>query len=178
MSGAGPKSVLNGRYRVGPSAGRWAYGEAALAADEWTYKTVVLKRVSPDLHGGAGGLAGLKAWVEKLRAVKHAALPVIEDAFEDDGKLLLVQERLEGDTLNAFLNTGSQIQLPSALVFLCQIAAGLDDAHSAGLIHGNLRPGNILITRTGRAKLLDFGLGLALRRASPSAGGVIPEGTA
>jgi serine/threonine-protein kinase len=165
--------MLADRYRPGPDAGKWPYGSVCLAADELTRKTVLLKTVAPELHGGSKGLSEFSSWAVSMREVKHAALPALEDVLQSEGRVVLVTERLEGQPLSTFLGEGRRISIASALVFLCQIAAGLDHAHSRGQVHGDLTPRNILITGKGRAKLLDLGLGQALRKAA----GTLPGAT-
>ncbi len=100
---------------------------------------------------------------QSIAKLQHPNICAVFDMGEQEGRGYLVMEYLEGETLADRLKRGP-LPLPQALEYATQIAAALDQAHKRNITHRDLKPGNVMITKTG-AKLLDFGLA-ALRRPS------------
>ena len=101
-----------------------------------------------------------------VSSLNHPHICTLHDIGNDKGVDYLVMERLEGETLSARLELGA-MDRDEALLVACQVADALDVAHRQGLIHRDLKPGNIMLTRTG-AKVLDFGLAKTV--AEPGSG--------
>src|SRR5437773_3173949 len=117
--------------------------------------------------------AGLRQRFERearaIASLNHPHICTLHDIGKEDGIDFLVMERLEGETLSQRLKRGS-LPTEEVLRYAIEIAGALDQAHHKGVVHRDLKPGNIVLTETG-AKLLDFGLAkhnrLLLRRDDP-----------
>jgi serine/threonine-protein kinase len=99
-----------------------------------------------------------------LAALNHPHIAAIYDVLESDGQAALVLELIEGETL-ADRIARKALSITDALHYARQIADALDTAHEAGIVHRELKPGNITITDDGRVKVLDFGLVKAIAGA-------------
>ena len=107
----------------------------------------------------------LDRFTREARAIarlNHPAICTLYDVGDQDGVPFLVMELLEGETLADSLEAGS-VAVERALVIATQIAEALDAAHAKGVIHRDLKPGNVMLTPSG-VKLLDFGLAKLRRR--------------
>ncbi|HUO60298.1 MAG TPA: serine/threonine-protein kinase [Candidatus Acidoferrales bacterium] len=94
--------------------------------------------------------------IRVLATLSHPNIAALHTAFHHDNQLLMVMEYVEGMNLGERLNRG--MLLRDSLECACQVLSALDYAHSHGVIHRDIKPSNIMITATGRVKLLDFGL--------------------
>jgi serine/threonine protein kinase len=103
-----------------------------------------------------------------LAALSHPRICSLFEFTRVDGEALLIMEYLEGELLSERLTRG-RLPLPDALRIAAEIADGLAAAHRAGLVHRDLKPGNVMLTKEG-VKLLDFGLAKVAARDDLSGG--------
>jgi len=145
-----------GSYEIETKIGAGGMGEVYRALDPRLDRTVAIK-VLPERTAGSADLKERFAREAKaISSLNHPNICILYDVGEEDGQDFLVMEYLEGETLAERLIKGP---LPTGemMRLAVQIADALDNAHRQGLIHRDLKPGNVMITRDG-AKLLDFGL--------------------
>ena len=139
-------------------------GEVYRARDARLNRDVALK-VLPDVFAAdPDRLARFKREAQVLASLNHPNIAAIHGLEEADGLQALVLELLEGPTLADRIAQGL-LPLDQALQIAIQIADALATAHRAGVIHRDLKPGNIMLTKSG-AKLLDFGLATDQRASS------------
>src|SRR5262249_29828546 len=103
-----------------------------------------------------------------ISQLDHPHICTLYDVGAQDGTSFLVMQYLDGETLEEWLKRGA-LPLEQALQFAIQIADALDKAHRVGIIHPDLKPGNVMLTKGG-AKLLDFGLAKATVSVGAAAG--------
>ncbi len=141
------------------------------ARDTRLNRTVAIKVLRPALVADPAGRARFEREARAISALDHPNICVLHDVGEDGGVEYLVMQHLEGETLAARLARGA-IPVDEALRYAIDIAAALDRAHRAGILHRDLKPGNIMLARSGRettAKLLDFGLAKLAPAGGPAA---------
>jgi non-specific serine/threonine protein kinase len=160
-----------GRFRVEAEAGRGGMGIVYRARDEMLDRLVALKLLPPDVAHSAERLAQFTREAKLLASMNHPNIATIH-GMEDEGPGLryLVLEWVPGETLAQRLRRG-RLPLAAALDACVQIAQALGAAHEGGVVHRDLKPGNVMITPQGRVKVLDFGLARAETtgtRESPS----------
>jgi Tol biopolymer transport system component/tRNA A-37 threonylcarbamoyl transferase component Bud32 len=150
-----------GPYEILSALGAGGMGEVYKARDTRLERTVAIKILPETL---AVDLQFRERFDREARAISqltHPCICTLYDVGEDHGTAFLVMECLEGETLAARLAKGA-LPLADTLAVALQIASALDRAHCAGVVHRDLKPGNIFLVRNGQraptAKLLDFGL--------------------
>ncbi|MGD8376956.1 MAG: protein kinase, partial [Acidobacteriota bacterium] len=149
-------------YRLVEKIGEGGMGVVWKAVDERLEREVAIKLLPDDVAGDAEHLSRFRREAKVLAGLNHANIATIHDLDEAGGVRFLVMEHVAGEDLARRLSRGP---LPLAEVSRLgrQIAAALEAAHARGVIHRDLKPGNILITADGTAKLLDFGLAKAFQ---------------
>src|SRR6202140_3217430 len=131
-------------------------GEVFRARDTRLERTVAIKILPPQLSNDPVRRQRFEREAKTISSPNHPHICVLYDVGHQDGMDYLVMECLEGETLARRLEKGP-LSLEQVLKFGAQIADALDKAHRSGVVHRDLKPGNIMLTPTG-AKLLDFGL--------------------
>src|SRR5712692_4994341 len=161
-----PAGTRVGPYEIVSWLGAGGMGEVYRARDTTLDREVALKTLPEELARQPDRLARLKQEARILASLNHpgiATLHGLEDS--DSGVPVLVMELVEGEALSDRLRRGP---LPphAAVAVAHQIALALEAAHEKGVLHRDLKPGNIRLALDGRAKLLDFGLAKAVREAA------------
>ena len=145
-----------GPYEIVAPLGAGGMGEVFRALDTRLERTVAIKILPPQLSNDLARKQRFEREAKTISSLNHPHICVLYDVGHQDGTDYLVMECLEGETLAKRLEK-SPIPLEQVLKFGAQIADALDKAHRSGVVHRDLKPGNIMLTPTG-AKLLDFGL--------------------
>ena len=147
-----------GRYRLGRLLGRGGMGEVYLAHDQTLDRDVAIKFVAADKVGDEA--AGRRLLHEALSAaaLDHPCIcTVYETGRTPEGHAFIVMQYVEGQPLSAMLQAGP-LPVRDVLSIAASIAEALGAAHRRGIIHRDLKPSNVMITPSGRPKLLDFGI--------------------
>ncbi|MGE5347412.1 MAG: protein kinase domain-containing protein, partial [Acidithiobacillales bacterium] len=145
-----------GPYEVQSSLGAGGMGEVWKARDTRLERTVALKVLPEEFFENKESIARFEREAKSLAAVSHPHIAALYSFEEVSGRHLLVMELADGETLSERLLKGP-LPVSSALTIGMEIASALDAAHRAGVIHRDLKPGNVMLTKSG-VKLLDFGL--------------------
>ncbi len=132
-------------------------GEVYRATDTRLDRTVAIKVLPEHLADDPQRRERFEREARAVSSLNHPHICVLHDVGEQDGIHFLVMELVDGDTLQQRLEKG-RLPLDQALEYAIQIADALDKAHRQGVVHRDLKPGNIMITKSAGVKLLDFGL--------------------
>jgi serine/threonine-protein kinase len=155
-----------GPYEVVSWLGAGSMGEVYRARDTKLDREVALKTLPAELAREPARLARLKQEARFLASLNHPGIASLHGLEESDGGVpVLVMELVEGESLADRLRRGP-LPLREAVTVADEIARALEAAHEKGVLHRDLKPGNIRLVPDGRAKLLDFGLAKAVRKAA------------
>ncbi|TDD86826.1 serine/threonine-protein kinase [Actinomadura rubrisoli] len=161
--------VLAGRYELTAPLGRGGMGQVWEGADRQLGRRVAIKLLTDEhLAGRAdpGELVRRFAREASITAgLQHPGVPAVHDAGSYDGGLYLVMELIEGYTLGDLIAEEGALPVPWAAAIGAQVCAVLAVAHDRGLVHRDLKPQNLMLTRDGMAKVLDFGVATVLDAA-------------
>jgi serine/threonine protein kinase len=144
-------------YNLLEPIGAGAIGEVFRARDTQVGRTVALKIVDPRIVADEKRLARLARDAEAAMRLSHPNIATLWDAGETGGHAYLAYEFIAGRSLREEAG-GAAMNPRRALDLAIQIADGVADAHAHGVVHGDLRPGTIMVTTKGSAKILDFGM--------------------
>ena len=151
-------TVLGGRYQIQQLLGMGGMGAVYKAHDLEVDRTVGLKVIRPDLAGNPAILARFKQELVLARQVTHRNIIRIYDLNEADGVKFITMEFIEGEDLRTILTRNGKLPPKEAVDIMRQACLGLVAAHHEGVIHRDLKPGNIMKDASGRVVIMDFGL--------------------
>jgi eukaryotic-like serine/threonine-protein kinase len=155
-------SVLAGRYEILQMLGQGGMGAVYKARDRQVDRLVAVKIIRPEM---AANPAILQRFIQELilaRQITHKNVIRIYDIGEGDGIKFITMEYVEGRDLRAILIEKGKLAPTEAVNIIEQVASGLAAAHSEGVIHRDLKPGNIMQDGSGRIVVMDFGLARTL----------------
>jgi len=146
-----------GHYEILRELGRGGMGVVYLGRDTRLDRDVAIKALPFDLASDPVALGRFEREAKTLAGLHHPNIAGIHGVEEQDGARYLVLDFIDGETLADRIDRGP-IPVDEALELAIQIAAGVEAAHEASVIHRDLKPGNIIVTPEGKVAVLDFGL--------------------
>ena len=164
---------IGGRYEVGELLGRGGMAEVRKGTDVRLGRTVAIKRLRTDLASDSTFQTRFRREAQAAASLNHPAIVSVYDTGEemasDDSNVAqpyIVMEYVAGRTLRDILREGRKILPERALEITSGVLAALDYSHRAGIIHRDIKPGNVMLTPSGDVKVMDFGIARAVSDAS------------
>ena len=154
---ARPAPERIGGFRLLRRLGAGAMGEVYLAEQEKLGRQVALKLIRPELVGSKTAAARFDREARAVARLRHPNIVRLFEFGEDRGVLYLALELVDGDGLDRLIGRGP-VPWRTAVRWVRDIARALQHAHDAGIVHRDVKPGNIRLTPEGRPLLLDFGI--------------------
>ena len=165
--------VYGSRYRLIKRIAIGGMGEVWEAKDEVILRNVAIKILKPEYTGDPGFLERFRTEARHAAKVNHEGIADVYDYGEDSGNAFLVMELVPGESLATILEKEKSLAPNRVLEIVAQTARALHEAHSAGLVHRDIKPGNLLITPTGEVKITDFGIARVADQVSLTATGQV-----
>lgn len=165
-------SVLADRYELDHEIGRGGMGAVWLAHDTLLDRTVAIKQIGKN-GGSAPDFDRAEREAHLAARVNHHGVVAVFDLVYEDGGQWLVMEHVDGPTLGALVTERGAIEPDEMARIVEQVAGALAAAHDHGIVHRDVKPSNILLTRSGAAKLSDFGIARAQADASLTQTGLV-----
>src|SRR5919206_988335 len=148
-------TLLN--YRILEKIGAGGQGTVYRALDRKLGRTVVIKVLPPELTTKEANLKRFEREARLASALDHPNICTIFDLNHADGLHFIVMQYVEGKNVRQLV-AGRPLELKSALLIAIQVADALSSAHKRGIIHRDIKAGNVMVTNMGQVKILDFGL--------------------
>ena len=153
--------VLGGRYQLTRRIAGGGMGEVWEATDEVLDRRVAVKILRREYADDATFLERFRAEARHAASLSHAGIAAVFDYGEDDGSPFIVMELVEGESLADVLVREGKLSPERTLGIVAQSAHALQAAHDGGVIHRDVKPGNLLVTADGTVKVTDFGIARA-----------------
>jgi eukaryotic-like serine/threonine-protein kinase len=175
-----------GNYKITHKLGAGGQGTVYKATDQKLGRTVVVKVLPPELTVKEANLKRFEREARLASSLDHPNICTIFDMDEADGLHFISMQYVEGKNVRQLVN-GRPLELESALRIAIQVTDALAVAHARGIIHRDVKSGNVMVTDTGQVKILDFGLAKLLDESEAASSGIhqteltevgVPYGTA
>ncbi|GAA3498872.1 serine/threonine-protein kinase [Streptomyces prasinosporus] len=154
--------LVAGRYRLGDAIGSGGMGRVWRAHDEVLHRSVAVKELTAALYVSdserATLLARTRAEARAAARINHSAVVTVHDVLEHDGRPWIVMELVEGRSLADAVQERGRVEPREAARIGLWVLRALRAAHTAGVLHRDVKPGNVLLGRDGRVLLTDFGI--------------------
>ncbi|MFF1306929.1 serine/threonine-protein kinase [Streptomyces sp. NPDC058307] len=154
--------LLAGRYRLADPIGKGGMGRVWRAHDEVLHRAVAIKELTAALYVSESDqavlLARTRAEARAAARINHSAVVTVHDVLDHDGRPWIVMELVEGRSLADAVKEDVRIEAREAARIGLWVLRALRAAHSAGVLHRDVKPGNVLLARDGRVLLTDFGI--------------------
>ncbi|MFF5298913.1 serine/threonine-protein kinase [Streptomyces sp. NPDC013161] len=154
--------LLAGRYRLAESIGSGGMGRVWRAHDEVLHRTVAIKELTAALYVSESDqprlLARTRAEARAAARINHSAVVTVHDVLEHDGRPWIVMELVEGNSLADEVKEKGRLDPAEAARIGVWVVRALRAAHAAGVLHRDVKPGNVLLGQDGRVLLTDFGI--------------------
>jgi len=164
-----PAGSKLGRFQIASVLGQGAMGVVYLANDPDIERPVAIKTVRPEGVGGES-LQDLETrFLREARLagrLQHPNIVTVYDVGRDQGVCFIAMEYVDGHPLTRHLGAGGELSLAARVGIIHQVAEALGHAHERGVLHRDVKPGNILVGKDGRVKVTDFGIGKFTEAAS------------
>ena len=174
MTGQHPQ-VLAGRYEIRELIGRGGMAEVHLGYDTRLARIIAVKLLRSDIAGDPTFQARFRREATSAAALNHPSIVAVYDSGEEelispDGSVstvpYIVMEYVEGHTVRELLGEGEAVPIPEAVEIVTGVLDALEYSHRSGIIHRDIKPGNIMLTSTGAVKVMDFGIARAIEDSS------------
>jgi serine/threonine-protein kinase len=150
--------LYGNRYRLKLKIATGGMGEVWQAEDELILREVAIKILKEEYLGDPNFIARFRSEAKSAALVEHEGIANVFDYGEDAGSAFLVMELVPGESLSRILEREKRLSEERVLDIVAQTARALGAAHARGLVHRDIKPGNLLITPEGRVKITDFGI--------------------
>jgi serine/threonine protein kinase len=147
-----------GKYEIVSELGQGGMGTVYKARDPLISRPVALKTVNPELVSNPEILQRFYREAQSIGALQHPNIVMVYDLGEFEGHPYIAMEFVEGESLQSLIGRQAPMPLAAKLRLAEQVCLGLDHAHKNGIVHRDIKPGNILVKNDGTAKIVDFGI--------------------
>ena len=158
--------VYGSRYRLVSRIATGGMGEVWQAQDEVILRQVAIKILKQQYMGDPDFVERFRTEAKHAAMINHDGIANVYDYGEDDGSAYLVMELVPGESLSSILEREKTLPEQQVISIMLQTALALDSAHREGLVHRDIKPGNLLITPDGEVKITDFGIARVANQAS------------
>ena len=164
--------IIDGRYEIIEEVGRGGMAIVYLAKCLVLNRYVAIKVLRPEFRDDEDFIKRFKIEAQSAGNLTHPNIVSIYDVGNEGDVEYIIMEYVEGITLKQYLSAKGALPEKEAVDFAAQICSGLEHAHKKGIVHKDIKPENILITKEGILKITDFGIAKALNQGTITTGGL------
>jgi serine/threonine protein kinase/Tol biopolymer transport system component len=146
------------RYEIIEALGAGGMGEVYRVEDKKVGQEVALKLIKSEVAANKRAIERFRQELITARMISHRNVCRMFDLGEDKGTYFITMEYVPGEDLRSFLRRSKHLSIATAVDVAKQVAEGLAEAHRLGVVHRDLKPGNVMIDREGNARIMDFGI--------------------
>lgn len=165
--------ALGGRYRLVRQIAVGGMGEVWVAKDESLARDIAVKVLKEEFVGNPDFLNRFRVEARNAASLSHAHIAQLYDYGEQEGSAYLVMELVHGEPMSDLLEREPVLPVAKLLKILAQTSRALHAAHVGGVVHRDIKPGNMIIEHTGDVKITDFGVSLAANQVPMTAAGMV-----
>ena len=154
--------ILDNRYKIISKIGVGGMADVFKGEDTLLGRPVAVKILHSNFAGDDDFVARFKREAQAAGKLSHPNIVSMYDVGFDQGYHYIVMEYIEGETLKEYITRHERLSIDNAVNFTIAIAEGLEHAHAMGIVHCDIKPHNVLITKQGRIKVTDFGIARAM----------------
>ena len=170
--------VLADRYELGPVLGQGGMARVHRGLDRQLGRQVAIKVLAPPFDRDRSFVERFRREARAAAGLSHPNIVAVFDSGSDDGTHFIVTELVEGETLADRLRRDGRMPPPEAVAVAVDVSRALGAAHERGLIHRDIKPGNVMLLPDGRVKVVDFGIARAAGSDTLTGTGVVLGSTA
>lgn len=157
-----PGMFINDRYEIIDKVGTGGMADVYKAKDHRLNRYVAIKVLKQEYSDDTNFVNKFRGEAQSAAGLSHPNIVNVYDVGDEDGLYYIVMELVEGITLKNFIERKGKLELKEAIGIAIQIAQGMEAAHSNHIIHRDIKPQNIIISREGKVKVTDFGIAKAV----------------
>ncbi len=166
-------ATFAGRYQIIEELGKGGMGRVYRAFDKKVEEEVALKLIKPEVAADEETLKRFSSELKLARKISHRNVGKMYELMESDGEHFITMEYVAGEDLKSFIRRSRQLTVGTAVAIGKQVAEGLAEAHRLGVVHRDLKPGNIMIDKDGNARIMDFGIARSIGGKGITGAGVM-----
>jgi serine/threonine protein kinase/Tfp pilus assembly protein PilF len=151
-------SAFAGRYQVIEELGHGGMGKVYKVFDQEVQAKMALKLIRPEVSADKNTIDRFRNELKIARDISHKNICRMYDLGREAGNYFITMEYVSGEDLKSFIRRSRQLVVGTAIFIAKQVCEGLAEAHRVGVVHRDLKPGNIMIDKEGSAKIMDFGI--------------------
>ena len=163
-------TFLGNRYEIIEKIGSGGMSDVYRAKDHSLGRDVAIKVLKSDFAQDSSFVTKFRAEAQSAAALEHPNIVNIYDVGSEDGLYYIVMEYIEGITLKQYIAKKGRLGYNEALSIAIQMARGIEAAHNKGIVHQDIKPQNIIISKEGKVKVTDFGIARAANSNTIHAG--------
>jgi tetratricopeptide (TPR) repeat protein/predicted Ser/Thr protein kinase len=162
-----------GKYELLGELGRGAFGVVYRARDPIINRMVALKTMTTGVAGNASLLARFYREAQSAAYLQHPNIVTIYEMADEDGTPFIAMELVDGENLDQLIAKHAELPLPVKLLYALQACRAFDYAHKRGIVHRDIKPGNVMVNKEGTVKVVDFGIARILEASKTQTGTLI-----
>jgi len=166
-------STFANRYQIIEELGKGGMGKVYKVFDQEVQAKMALKLIKPEVSADKNTIDRFRNELKIARDISHKNICRMYDLGREAGNYFITMEYVSGEDLKSFIRRARQLVVGTAIFIAKQVCDGLAEAHQVGVVHRDLKPGNIMIDKEGNAKIMDFGIARSISVKGITGAGVM-----